>query len=96
MKTKEEILLKYTPYIGTEGVTYENILKAMQEVEQQTRDEMFDFINWLINSENLFFPDGKEFWLYFEKAEDLMDDDLGHIMTIDKVFEYWQINIKEK
>ena len=47
MKTRTEILLKYTPYLGSADITYKNILKAMSEVEQQTREEMFEFAEWI-------------------------------------------------
>lgn len=90
MKTKEEILdskictLEYGHYV------YNTVIDAMSEVEQQTREEMFLFIDQLINYENLLFPDGNNRWLFFEKAEDLTDDDLGHLMSINHVFDYWK------
>ena len=35
MKTRAEILLKYTPYLGSADITYKNILKAMEEYASQ-------------------------------------------------------------
>ena len=34
-KTKEELLMAYTPYIGTTGMAYYNILEAMQKFSDQ-------------------------------------------------------------
>jgi hypothetical protein len=85
-----EILLKYTPYIGTEGVTYENILKAMNEIEQQTRDDMFEFVIWM--DENACRSHGKNYTIF----QDEIDIEDIHIYTLPELFSYWQLNIKEK
>ena len=37
IKTKAEILLKYTPYLGSADITYKNILKAMEEYASQRK-----------------------------------------------------------
>ena len=44
MKTKE-ILEKHKDWIG--GLSDTAALKAMSEVEQQTRDEIFEFVEWV-------------------------------------------------
>ena len=81
MKTRTEILLKYTPYLGSADITYKNILKAMSEVEQQTRDEMFEFVEWITDCDNVMCTDGVYF--IFELSEER-----GH--TLKQCFDYFK------
>ena len=81
MKTRTEILLKYTPYLGSADITYKNILKAMSEVEQQTREEMFEFVEWITDCDNVMCTDGVYF--IFELSEER-----GH--TLKQCYTHWK------
>jgi hypothetical protein len=52
------------------------------------------FIEWLTTGDHLFFAEGNGLWLFFEKDDDTMDDDLGHLMTTEQVYQYWWTQIE--
>ena len=82
MKTRTEILLKYTPYLGSADITYKNILKAMSEVEQQTREEMSEFMKWMdMNTSVLTIYDSKECHKYGYQ---------GKAWEPKELFDYWK------
>ena len=74
-------------WIGQKHKLASDIINYSKKKEQQTRDEMLLFMEWTKDALNIVFNVnyGKYFWT----------DDITEYTT-QEVFEYWQLNIKNK
>jgi hypothetical protein len=83
MKTKEEILINHcwVSNLGDVNTSKKDALKAMSEVETQTREEMMQFTEWVVNPDNVFYEDG----VYY-----VCDATMEKGCSIKKVFDYWK------
>ena len=89
MKTHSEIIEKYSNWkVAPEAIINEAlifspsmILPAMQEVENQTREEMFEFVEWITDCDNVMCTDGVYF--IFELSEER-----GH--TLKQCYTHWK------
>jgi hypothetical protein len=88
MKTKEEILKRYwIDSIDNSETARLCIIDAMSEVESQTREEMFEFMEWYIRNDNHFFGKiqniDKLLFVNFEEGSKKK-------YTLEELFDYWK------
>lgn len=88
MKTKEEIL-KGCEHDGS-FIPVSEVKRLMSEVEQQTRDEMLLFAKHCIINVHEGKING------YTDISDILSDAEIDFDSIQELFEYWQLNIKEK
>lgn len=92
MKTHEEILLNHLGkgLPNVRSVYYQRTIEAMSEVEQQTREEMFEFVKWWISGFHPFIywiDDNGEF--ITDEADPKRWTDPKK-WTVEELFDYWK------
>ena len=85
MKTHTEILEKHKLIdergILPECIFFKDILFSMQEVENQTREEMFEFLKWIVDHRYPFIRRNNN-WIRY---------DTGNVIYSDQeLFDYWK------